>query len=267
MRKLLLIMFLLIPSALFAQNIPDARINFKNNLEISGVKYYINYLPINGYTYNNTTYKVKPTSIWWHWDAGSNVKNSSDAYTRVQTTFNILTSRIANNDRVSSHFSVGPNAILQMMPFYDDGIIQARLTNDRNVEDIAKAESYGAIQIETTGKFYDTNPPLPSQTNTLIILTRELMRKYNIAFSQIFGHFEKSPYIDKIDPGPKYMNETRIKLLKYLIDKRDWDLIGDPSTWNFYTEKLDQNNKVIEVLGQSSDEIMQAIIMSYYKNL
>lgn len=259
MKKFLLVILILLPQVLFAQNLIDPKIDFKNKLENKGVNYSINYLPIGGYTYSGKPYKVEPTSIWWHWDAGVNIYNVWGALERVSVTYKILNNRIAHNDPASTHFTVGPNTILQMLPIYENSIIQARLTNDQGVEDVTKAESYGVIQIETTGRYYDTNPPLESQTNTLIMLTRELMRKYNIPFSQIYGHFEKSPRIHKIDPGPKYMNETRIKLLKYLIKNKDWDLIGDPKSWNFYTEKLDASGKVVKVLSQSKDEIMEAL--------
>lgn len=233
-------------------------ITFKKELNNFGIQYFVNYLPIESMQYNEKIYQVIPTSIWWHWDAGLTPIQTKNAKQRVYNTYNILKIRTKNGESVSTHFSVGPNTILQMLPLAKNMITQGRLTNDLKTKDISKTPSLGGIQIETTGTEYDKKSPLPSQTTTLIKLTSTLMRQYHIPFSSIFGHLEKSTDLGKIDPGIKYLKQTRVQLLKYLIDSNQLENIGDSKSWNFYTQVIN-NGVIINILDQSNVEIISQL--------
>ncbi|HAE36509.1 MAG: hypothetical protein UR85_C0007G0021 [Candidatus Nomurabacteria bacterium GW2011_GWF2_35_66] len=234
------------------------RITFKKEMYILGINYLTKYLPNKSFLYNKKVYSVKPISIWWHWDAGSNPKNISEGIKRVNTTYNILKNRTENGQRVATNFTVGPNVILQMLPLSKTMITQGRLTGDLKIEDIHESTSLGGIQIETTGTQYDTKPPLASQTKTLIKLTAVLMKQYNIKFSKVYGHLEKSPYVQKIDPGITYLKQTRMQLLKYLINNNQLENIDNPNNWNFYTEVLIDGN-IVNVIDQSAVDIYNSL--------
>lgn len=231
------------------------------------IAYYTHYLPDESSFYAgasgtlNTIYTETPQTIWWHWDAGPTIKKESGAKKRVYDTYNILKDRTMHNDPVSTHFVVGPRTILQMLPLYTDIVTQARLSNDTGIIDHLQAHSLGGIQIETTGVYYDTHPPLASQTTTLIILTATLMEHYHIPFSHITAHLEHGVGWGKTDPGINYLKQTRIKLLKYLIKNNKWDVIGNPTTWNFYTDIKNPNNDgtITQQLDQSSTDIQKAL--------
>ena len=233
-------------------------ISFNKEKNLSKIKYLIKYLPELSYQYNKKVYATVPTSIWWHWDAGETPLKIKDGSKRVQTTYNILKQRTNAGEPVSTNFSIGPNVILQMLPLSKTRITQGRLTNDLRIEDISKSKSLGGIQIETTGTLYDKNPPLTSQTETLIRLTAVLMKQYDIPFSKIYGHLEKSPDISKIDPGINYLKKTRVQLLKYLIKENQKENINKIENWNFYTETL-KNGNIMNVLDQSSLEIYNSL--------
>ncbi|MDE2030731.1 MAG: N-acetylmuramoyl-L-alanine amidase [Patescibacteria group bacterium] len=237
---------------------PSEQITFQKEMTTFGVNYIVKYLSDKSILYDKKVYNVTPTSIWWHWDAGSTPNTDKNIPSRVLSTYAILKSRTDANDPVATHFSVGPNTVLQMLPLGNSVIAQGRLTNDTKIEDVTKTPSLGGIQIETTGTDYDNKPPLVSQTNTLIELTAVLMHQYHIPFSNIYGHLERSAGIDKTDPGINYLKQTRIKLLEYLIDHKQFENIGSSTSWNFYTQTL-KDGKVVNVLDQSSAEILQAL--------
>ena len=172
------------------------RITFKKELSTLGINYIIKYLPNTDFLYNNKVYLVEPTSIWWHWDdAGKTPTQEKNITQRVLKTYSGLIYRTTHGEPVATHFVVGPNTVLQMLPLGVNTITQGRLTNDLKIEDITKTPSLGGIQVETTGVNYDSNPPIASQTNTLILLTAVLMKQYNIPFSNILGHLERAPLI------------------------------------------------------------------------
>lgn len=234
---------------------------FNKDPGLLNTNYLVKYLPKESFTYGKDIYAVNPTSIWWHWDAGSTPKSANNINKRVLSTYDILKSRGDKGEHVSTHFTVGLNTVLQMLPLGKDSVTQARLTNDLEVDDVLKSLSLGGIQIETTGMYYDTRPPLASQTNTLIKLTAVLMKQYNIPFSKVFGHLEVAPGLGKTDPGIKYLKQTRIKLLKYLISRKQMENIGSPDSWNFYTQVL-KDGVVTNVLDQSSSDILNALTKS-----
>jgi len=245
---------------IYAQNVEQKSndITFTNEMVNLGINYQTKYLPKSSSQYGNKSYQVRPVSIWWHWDAGATPYSSKNISQRLISTYNILKQRTEAGDPVSVHFCVGPNAILQMLPMEATTITQGRLTNDSNIQNVTKSLSLGGIQIETTGTYYNKNPPLNTQSTTLIKLTALLMKQYNIPFANIYGHLEKSPYISKIDPGIKYLNKTRIQLLKYLIANKQIENIGPVKSWNFYKQEI--NNKIlINKLDQSSSEIFQSL--------
>lgn len=233
-------------------------ISFNKEINSLGIKYITKYLPENSYQYNKKVYTLIPNSIWWHWDAGSNPSKINDGSKRVLSTYDILKQRTDKGEPVSTNFSIGPNVVLQMLPLSKTNITQGRLSNDLKIEDITKSQSLGGIQIETTGTLYDKTPPLTSQTETLIKMTSILMKQYNIPFSKIYGHLEKSANISKIDPGIIYLKKTRIQLLKYLIKNKQIENIDKVENWNFYTEKLVDGN-IVNVLDQSSSEIYNSL--------
>jgi hypothetical protein len=235
------------------------RITFKKEFSATSVNYIVKYLPSASFSYDKKIYSVEPTSIWWHWDdAGKTPTQEKNITQRVLSTYNALLYRTNHNEPVATHFVVGPDTILQMLPLGTNTITQGRLTNDLNIEDITKAPSLGGIQIETTGNDYDHNPPIASQTNTLISLTAVLMKQYNIPFSNILGHLERAPTIDRVDPGINYLKQTRIQLLKYLIAHKQLGNIGTPSSWNFYTQ-VEKGGIITNVLDQSQVEIFSQL--------
>jgi hypothetical protein len=85
------------------------------------------------------------------------------------------------------------------------------------------------------------------------------MRQYNIKFKNIRGHLEISPFIKRNDPGIKYLNRTRIKLLKELIRLELYHLIGPDKSWNFYKLKSTKKNKVYQKLTQSRRTIWRKL--------
>ena len=220
------------------------------------VEYRVNYLPSECAEYGGKLYQVEPQSIWWHWD-GTATSRIED-HDLVQTTWYGLVGRAKRGDPVAAHFSVGPNTVLQMLPLSASRIIQGRLTDDTSISDIKQAKSLGGVQIETTGRWYDKNPPLECQTATLVDLTIAVMKRYRVLFPTICGHRERAARIPKPDPGVEYLKETRIRLLKTLIAQAQWPLIGHPDSWNFYMEVL-RKGKVIRVPNQTKQEILSRL--------
>jgi|GEM_PF-6740067 len=234
------------------------RITFKDKLP-AYINHKVLYLPSESAFYDRKLYQVKPDYICWHWDGGFTPKKEDKS--RVYMTYNALLGRTNNGDPVATHFTVGPNSVLQMLSISESYIIQGRLTEDRGISDILKAKSLRGIQIETTGSYFDINPPMPSQDQTLIILTTALMKQFKIPFSKITGHLERSPEVNKQDPGILYLKKMRIKLLKYLIGNNLWKLINNPSCWNFYKE-VKRNGKTILEGTQTKEEILSGLSFS-----
>lgn len=239
-------------------NIPlEAQVDFGPRLKEQGLTLFTKILPEECVTYDGKLYQVRPNSIWWHWDGGPTPQEED--HDRVFTTYNGLTGRTREGDPVGTHFSVGPGEVLQMLPLGEKLIIQGRLTDDRGIQDVRRAESFGGIQIETTGAYYDETPPPASQTESLVKLTITLMRQYGLRFNKILGHLERSPRVGKPDPGLGYLRETRILLLKQLIGRGDFDLVGPPESWRFYRLAKGVNGEIVRVETQSLSEILNSL--------
>jgi len=228
------------------------RIVFESALGNKEVEYLVRYLPPQCAEYGGKLYQVEPQAIWWHWDGGPTPR--TEDHDRVLTTWRALVGRTRNHDPVATHFSVGPNTVLQMLPMSAGVIIQGRLTNDRGIGDINQAKSLGGVQIETTGRWYDSKPPLEAQTAALVDLTIAVMKQYRVPFPRIWGHLERAAGIGKPDPGLNYLRATRVRLLKALIAQAQWSLIGVPGRWSFYREVL-KSGQVIRVTTQTQEEI------------
>ncbi len=239
------------------------RIDFKKGLP-NNIVYKIKYLPETSHLYAGKIFRVIPESICWHWDGGETPKTEDPqkGLKRAIETWDTLVQRTKHKDPVATHFSVGPHSVLQMLPLSDKYIVQGRLSGDHNIQDVHKAESLGGIQIETTGVGFDEKLPMQAQTSTLIELTVQLMRKYDIPFTKICGHLERSPLSNKkIDPGEKYLKATRVLLLKALIKNKDWQLIGEPKEWFFYKETF-EDNVIKKEITQTPQEIWNALTIA-----
>jgi hypothetical protein len=238
-------------------DIPDSeRITFEGALANKDVEYLLKYLPSECAQYGGKLYQVAPQAIWWHWDGAATP--STEDHDRVQTTWRGLAGRTKRGDPVAAHFSVGPSTVLQMLPMSASMIVQGRLTDDTGIDDVNQAKSLGGVHIETTGRWYFKDPPLESQTATLVDLTIAVMRQYHVPFASICGHRERAAWIPKPDPGVEYLRETRIRLLKTLIARAQWPLIGHPDRWNFHMEVL-KGGRVTRVLNQTKEEILSQL--------
>ena len=238
-------------------NIPPAsRLQIEALLAQAGFEYASRLLPDASAAYDGQLYQVVPETIWWHWDGGPTP--SAEDKDRVLATYYGLAGRTKRGDPVSAHFCVGPGKILQMLPISQTHIIQGRLTDDSEVEEVLDALSYGGLQIETTGNRYIKTPPPESQTEGLLTLTCLLMKQYGIPFQQIVGHMERSPRIRKPDPGIKYLTRTRVRLLQRLLAVEEFNLIGPPQSWRFY-QLVEKKKRLVRITTQTPDDILGAL--------
>lgn len=207
----------------------------------------VKYLPPESYTWKGEIEMIRPKEIVIHWDAQENTDRRS-----TYTTFNGLVGRTASGDPVSTHFSVGPGgsqngpAILQMLPV-SENFVQRSILSDGPSD---------AINIETTGRYFDDQPPPEQQTQNLVNLLVMLMEKYNLKLANITGHLERSPDIGKIDPGQAYLNMVRAKLLNTLIEQKKWNLIGGPEDWYFYKLARKNDGGLTEVSTQERESLL-----------
>lgn len=210
----------------------------------------VKYLPQESYTWNGKIEMVTPTEIIIHWDAQENTDRVS-----TYTTYNGLAGRTASGDSVSTHFSVGPGgpkngpAILQMLPM-SETLIQRGILSDGPTD---------TINIETTGRYYDKEPPAEQQTENLIKLLVTLMDRYHLQFGNITGHLERSPDVGKIDPGQEYLNMVRTRLLATLTEQGRWDLIGSPESWYFYKYTRGNDGSLAKVSTQTKDVLLASL--------
>jgi hypothetical protein len=233
-------------------DIPDSeRVTFEGAFANKDVEYLVKYLPSACAEYSGKLYQVTPQTIWWHWDGG--VTPTTEDHDRVKSAWYTLVGRTRIGDPVAAHFSLGPKVILQMLPMSASRIIQGRLTDDSGIDDVNQAKSLGGVHLETTGCWYHSHPPIEAQTATLIDLTIAVMRQYSIPFPRIWGHRERAAWNPKPDPGVGYLAETRIRLLKTLIARCQWPLVGHPSTWNFYMETM-RRGTVVRIPNQMKEE-------------
>lgn len=209
------------------------------------------YLPVESYTQKNgETKTVVPEEIIIHWDAQPNAQDRSP-----YITYNGLAGRTRSGDPVSTHFSVGPGglengpAVLQMLPMGSSEVTMGILSDGPSK----------AINIETTGSYFDEELPPEEQTENLIQLLIELMEQYNIPFGNITGHLERSPDVGKPDPGQKYLNMVRARLLEKLISQGKWRLIGSPKDWDFHKQV---RNKETGELSQETTQIAEDLFHS-----
>jgi hypothetical protein len=235
---------------------PDQRFKIKDLLAQANIDYAYKQLPDESAAFDGKLYQVVPETIWWHWDGGPTP--SATYKDRVFATYNGLAGRTRRGDPVSVQFCAGPGKVLQMLPITKTHIIQGRLTDDRGIEAVREALSFGGIQIETTGDRYGKKAPSEVQTETLLQLTFLLMVEFGIPFTHILGHFERSPVVRKVDPGLKYMKKTRVRLLKMLLEAEEFDLAGPPKGWKFY-KLIETKKKTVKVITQTPDEILESL--------
>ena len=235
----------------------DQRFQIKGLLAQAGIEYACRQLPDESAAYGGYWYQVRPETIWWHWDGGPTP--SAEYKDRVFATYWGLAGRTRRGDPVSTHFCVGPGKVLQMLPLSATHIIQGRLSDDSGIEEVLDALSLGGIQIETTGSYYARYPPTEIQTETLVRLTYLLMKQYGVSFKGILGHFERSPWARKRDPSLAYTRNTRLRLLRVLLEAEEFDLMGPPSSWQFYELVGKKHNKLAKVTTQTSDELLDAL--------
>jgi len=235
----------------------DKRFQIAELLADAGIEYAYRQLPDESAAYGGYWYQVLPETIWWHWDGGPTP--SAGYKDRVYATYWGLAGRTRRGDPVSTHFCVGPGMVLQMLPLSATHIIQGRLSDDSGIEEVLDALSLGGIQIETTGSYYARHPPTEIQTDTLVRLTYLLMKQYGVPFNQVLGHFERSPWARKRDPSLAYTRNTRVRLLKVLLEAEEFELMGPPTSWQFYELVGKKNNKLAKVITQTSDELLDAL--------
>ncbi len=163
----------------------------------------IDYLP------DHDEYCIEPTMIIIHWSGG---------WSSAQETFNVLRDR-----GLFCHFATDENEQLLGLPMYGNIVKRAWCA--------AGVNSF-SLHDEITGSNFDDylSPDLVSgnfsargdgsaeytarllaMTELSIETTCWAMRKYNIPYTQIFGHFEVTE--GKPDPGPQYLS-TYIDLVK-----------------------------------------------------
>lgn len=219
----------------------------------TSVRYEVKYLPPTSFSYGSEVGQVRPTEIIWHWDGQPNELRNTDV------TYRGLVGRTNQGDPVATHFSVGPDRVLQMLPMGESVIQQGRSSDDRGRTSVSDAFSLGWISIETTGRYYDAQRPPDTQTRNLIELTIALMKQYGIKFQHIAGHLERSPFIRKIDPGLNYLRETRVLLLKELVERGEWGLIGESNTWEFYRLTVQPDGTVARIVTQSPRDFIEVL--------
>lgn len=127
------------------------------------------------------------------------VIHSSDGWNGVLGTYNTLAENLD-----SCMFAIDDLSIWQMLRTYDIKVEQPKCsggtTNKINID------------LELTGKNFNTTPPPESTIASAVNVVCWLMSKYKIPISNVVGHYQI--WEGKSDPGDKFLNETLLPRIR-----------------------------------------------------
>ena len=132
---------------------------------------------------------------------GSKINSIIIHYTGMKT-FNEALERLCDkNSKVSSHYLIGRDGKIINLVDEKNRAWHAGISQWKGVKDINDI-SIG-IELENPGYEFGYIPYPKKQMNALVLLCKELKKKYDITEDWVLGHSDIAPN-RKLDPGKKF---------------------------------------------------------------